>query len=484
MTSPSGAPPRTAPGRLARAVPPERWRTPLLWTAFVAAHAWVAHVGLVRWDWTLGDLGMYRWWSYMAFFDGHWPVVDYEWVYPAGAVVPMLVAGFAGLDDGGPYYLAWLVLVAVLNAAAVALLLRRPRGRVAAAWFVAFVALLGPAGLGRLDGLVAPLTVVALLVALSRPRVSAALLTAGAWIKVAPGAAVLPLLLAVRRPVRDVVLPALAVCAAVVGVVVARGGAANVLSFVTAQGQRDLQIESVLATPFMIAGLWSDAVERAYDDQIYTFEISAPGARAVADAATPVLVLAVLALTLLLWWVRRRAGARFWTDTALRTDFVVRGAFALTLALLVLNKVGSPQFAAWLAPAVAVALALGLPRWGVSAWGVLVVAAGTQLAYPWNYDNIVGGVPGPTFVLAARNLVVVVLLVVAILQIVRRPAPAPADDAGTRDESTGPDREGTGADEGSPAAGEGPAAGGSGAVGREPGEQVGAGAAVVDRGVG
>jgi len=176
----------------------------------------------------------------------------------------------------------------------------------------------------------------------------------------------------------------------------------------------------------------------------------------------------VLAVTVLLWRVRRRAGERLWTDTAMRADFVVRGAFALTLVLLVLNKVGSPQFAAWLAPAVAVALALGLPRWRVTAWGVLAVAGATQLAYPWMYDNIVDGVPGPTFLLAGRNLAVVVLLVVAVRELVR--LPAPEEDAG--------------ADEGASAAGEGPAADGSGAVRGEPGEQVGPRAAVVDRGVG
>lgn len=471
MSAPSAASPRTAPGRPARALPPA-WRTPLVWVAFVLAHVYVARVGLVVWTWTLGDLGLYRWWAYMAVVDGSWPVVDYGWVYPAGGIVPMVLAGFAGLDDGGPYFLAWLVLVAVLNAAAVGMLLRRPRGRAAALWFVAFVALLGPAGQGRLDGFVAPLTVVALLVALSRPRVSAALLTAGAWIKVAPGAAVLPLLLAARRPVRDVVLPALAVCLVVVGAVVAGGGAGYMLSFVTEQGQRDLQIESVLATPFIVAGLWSTRVVRAYDDQIFTFEISAPGARAVADAATPALLVGVLAVTVLLWLVRRRAGGRFWTDTALRADFVIRGAMALTLVLLVMNKVGSPQFTAWLAPATAVALALGLPRWRATAWGVLAVAGATQLVYPWNYDNVVDGVAGPTFLLAGRNLAVVALLVVVVRELVRRPAPEV--DAVT----------GTGAHAGASAAGEGPAADASGAVRGEPGEQVGPRAAVVDRGVG
>ncbi len=479
MSAPSGASPRTSPGRLAWAAPPAEWRTPLVWLAFVLVHMWVINVGLVVRDWSLGDLGLYRWWAATGFTNDYWPLVDYEWVYPAGAFVPMLVAGFAGLADGGHYPLAWLVLVSVLNAAAVALLLRRPHGRVAALWFVAFIALLGPVGLGRLDGLVAPLTVVALLVALTRPRVSAALLTAGAWIKVAPGASVLPLLLASRRPVRDVVVPALAVCVVVVGTVVALGGGANVLSFVTAQGQRDLQLESVLGTPFIVAGIWSTQVVRAYDDQIYTFEISAPGARAVADAATPLLLVAVLAVTVLLWWLRRRAGARFWTDTALRTDFVVRGAFVLTLVLLVTNKVGSPQFVSWLAPAVAVALALGLPRWGVTAWGVLAVAGATQLVYPWMYADIVGGFPGGTFLLAGRNLAVVALLVLAVRHLVRRPAPE--EGAGTGEEGAGVDDPGTGADEPGTAADRPGTDDASGAVGGEPREEVGAGAPVVDR---
>lgn len=470
MSAPSGASPRTTPGLLHRLRPPEAWRTPLVWVAFAVVHAWVMNVGLVVRDWSLGDLGLYRWWAATGFTNDYWPLVDYEWVYPAGAFVPMLAAGFAGLADGGHYPLAWLVLVSALNAAAVALLLRRPHGRAAALWFIAFVGLLGPVGLGRLDGLVAPLTVVALLVALSRPRVSSALLTAGAWIKVAPGAAVLPLLLAARRPVRDVVVPALAVCVVVVGSVVALGGGANVLSFVTAQGQRDLQLESVLGTPFVIAGIWSTQVVRAYDDQIYTFEISAPGARAVADAATPALLLAVAAVTALLWWVRRRAGERFWSDTALRTGFVVRGAFVVTLVLLVTNKVGSPQFISWLAPPVAVALALGLPRWRASAWALLAVAGATQLVYPWLYGDIVAGLPRGTFLLAGRNLAVVVLLVVAIRHLVR---PAPEVDAGP-DEGTAPD-EGAAPDEGTAPDGA------SGTVGGEPREEVGAGVPVVDR---
>ena len=52
---------------------------------------------------------------------------------------------------------------------------------------------LGPIFVGRLDGVVAPLILVALVVATTRPRLAVAVATAGAWIKIAPGAVVVAL---------------------------------------------------------------------------------------------------------------------------------------------------------------------------------------------------------------------------------------------------------------------------------------------------
>ena len=83
----------------------------------------------------------------------------------------------------------------------------------------------------------------------------------------------------------------------------------------------------------------------------------------------------------------------------------------LTLAMLVFNKVLSPQYIGWLAGPVVVAVALGLPGWDRTRRLVLVVAGATQIVFPWLYSQITYGGAGTTLVLAARNVALVVMLV-------------------------------------------------------------------------
>jgi hypothetical protein len=407
-----------------------------LWTAFAAVHSWIAYVGTVLipaeafWD-----LDLYRWWMWQGLHQGTWPVLDGDWVYPAGAVLPLLLPALVDAAGTQPYALAWCALVTALDAAAVLVLLRgarwadapRVRGVVAAPrrdpavgawWWLGFLLLLGPVAVGRLDAVVAPVAVVALTVALRRPAVAAALLTAGAWIKVAPGALLLPLVLLVRRPWRDLVLPAAAVCVVVVGAVAAGGGLAHVASFLTEQGERGLQVESVAATPWVVAGLTDPDVRVVLNDAITTWEITGPGTPAVAAALGLVLPVALLAVTVLLARVRRRAGDGL--DTA---GFLARGALLVAVTLILANKVGSPQFVGWLAAPVVVGLARpgtgGLRAWRGTAGLVLVVAALTQLVFPLAYDGITLQQPVASLALAARNVLLVVLAVVVARDLAR-----------------------------------------------------------------
>ncbi|MBO0919933.1 DUF2029 domain-containing protein [Cellulomonas sp. zg-ZUI222] len=438
-----------APSAAPRA--PRLVRDALVWLFFVAVHVWGAHLGAGPMAGAYTDVELYRWWVQTGLDSGQWPVLDGAWVYPAGAVLPMLVPAVVSTTSTLAYTLGWCALVTVLDAVAVALLLRRRAGRLAASWWIAFLLLLGPVAMGRLDAVVAPMSVIALLVALTHPRTSAVLVTAAAWIKVSPGAAIIPLLLAARRPWRDVVEPAVLVCAVVVGTVVALGGGDEVLSFVRTQGERGLQVESVAATGWLVAGLWTPTIRREFNPDIISVEVYGPGAQAAADTLGAVLPIAVLLTTALLWWRRRREGQRLWSDDAVRADLVVRGTFALTLVLIVANKVGSPQFISWLAPPVAVALALGLPRWRPTAVAVAVVAGATQWVYPWYYPLVMGGQPLSTMVLVGRNVALVVLLVVTLAHLARVPRAPSVAGAGPATE-VAPDP--------------------SGAVGGEPGEQV------------
>lgn len=413
-----------------------------LWTAFLAVHAWIAYVGTVliptKAFW---DVDLYRWWMWQGLHQGVWPVLDGDWVYPAGAVVPMLLPALV-VDAVGTrvYAVAWSVLITALNAVAVGVLLRSARSRPAppegspvrgavvtdprhdpalgAWWWLAFVLLLGPVAVGRLDAVVAPVVVVALALALRHPVVASALLTAGAWIKVAPGALLLPLVLVLRRPWRHLVLPAAAVCVVVAGAVAAGGGLGHLTSFLTEQGERGLQLESVAATPWVLAGLGSDAVHVVLNDAITTWEIAGPGTAATAAALGLVLPVALAAATALLAWVRLRAGDAL--DTA---GFLARGALLIAVVLILANKVGSPQFIGWLAGPVVVGLARpgasGPSSWRTPAVLVLVIAALTQWVFPIAYEGITAQLPTPSLVLVVRNVLLVVLVVVVVRDLVR-----------------------------------------------------------------
>ena len=391
-----------------------------LWAAFVLVHAWLTYLGVVVVAAeSFHDVDLYRYWMYLGLYTGQWPVLDDAWVYPAGAVVPMLVPALAGATTTAAYALGWCLLVTLLNGLATAGLLRfrthddvvRTAG---AWWWLGFLLLLGPVAIGRLDAVVAPLMVLALLAGVRRPRIGAALLAVGAWVKVAPGALLLPLALAVRRPLRDVVVPALAVSAAVAGTVAALGGSRHLLSFLSTQQVRGLQVESVTATPWVVASLWRDDVAIGLNQRLVTWEVAGPGTAAAARVLDVVLVVGVGAVAALLWRARQEG---------LSADALVPGALALLTVLIVANKVGSPQFLAWLAAPVAVLLtAGGTPgrRWARVVAGLALGAAGlTQLVFPWGYLWLLSGDPLVTAVLVARNAVLVALLVVVVSGMVR-----------------------------------------------------------------
>ena len=391
-----------------------------LWVAFVVTHGWLALVGVVLMPRkAFFDLELYRTWVGAGLHGGSWPVLDAPFVYPVGALVPMLVPAVVSTTSTVAYALGWCLLVTGLDAIAVRALARRGGAR-GAWWWLGFLFLLGPIAMGRLDAVVAPVVVVALLAAATRPRVAAAALTAAAWVKVAPGVLLIPLVLIVRRPVRDVVVPAALVCAGVIGAVAAGGGLRFVTSFLTAQDSRGLQVEAVVATPWALAALVRRDVWIVLNAELSTWEIVGPGTATAARALDIVLPLAVAGLALLIWRARHLSAP----------DRLIWGSLAMLTLLIVVNKVGSPQYIGWLAPPIAVALGTGrtgtrsdadvppraLPRLAGAVWGI---AALTQVVFPFAYGRLLRSDVLITGVLAARNVALVALLAGAIVVLAR-----------------------------------------------------------------
>lgn len=384
-----------------------------LWVACALAHAYVVLLTFRTHDGSFGDVGLYRWWVEQGLDVGRWPVVtegwEYStWVYPVLAIVPMLLAAVLGSVLGTE--VGWLVVSVGASVGAFAMLVSRTERRAGAWYWLAFLVMLGPISLVRLDVFVASCVLVGLLLAARHPRAAAVVLTLGAWVKVVPAALVWSLFATTARRWRDVVLPAGALTAVVVGTVALLGGGGRSLSFLSEQGERGLQVESVGAGLVMLArGLGIDASVR-YNDEIYTYEIAGRAADVVGAALPVVLVLLMLLVAALTWFARRHGRAALsWS------------ALAFLAAAIVGNKVGSPQFQMWLLAPLAVGLAWH-PRSAAQRWvaaGGLVAAVATQYTYPYHYGGVVALAPLGVTVLLVRNAVVVGVLVTALLQLAK-----------------------------------------------------------------
>ena len=404
-------------------------RRVLLWLGFAVVHVGVAGLGFAMPNQPMGDVYLvYQPWSSCALWGGTGPFcaagieimgITEPWVYPQLALLPMLAAWFFAWAGG--YTVGWALLVTLVDAVAFAVLVGRgrSRGRTAAAWtWLGFIAALGPVGMHRLDGLTAALAVAACLWLAGRPFVASVLLAVATWIKVWPAALLAAAVITLRARAR-IVAGAVVVSAITVALVLAGGGAGHLLGFVFGQTQRGLQIEAPVSAVHMwqaVRGVPGSQIY--YDGDMLTFQVSGPGVDALSAAMTPLLA-AVVLLVACLGAVKMRQGARFAT-------LFPALALSLVMTLIVVNKVGSPQFATWIVAPLVLGLVLDRRRWWPPALLGLVIALLTQLVYPVLYGGVLGAEPFAVAVLTLRNLLSVALWVWALVRLARVRAPAGA----------------------------------------------------------
>ena len=397
-----------------------------LWIAFVVVHLGVAALGFAEPNMPMGDVYIvYEPWSSSALGGDGIVGVTESWVYPALALVPMVLThAFAWL---GGYTVGWALFVTGCNALAFWMLVGsgRSMGRTIAAWFwLGFIALLGPVGVYRIDAVTVPIAIAGCLWLFGRPRVAAALFTIGAWVKVWPAALFVAALIVARRRL-SVLIVGLVVSVSVVVIAALAGGITHVLGFVTEQTGRGLQIEAPVSTWW----LWQAALDPLhaslyYDSEILTFQVKGPLVEVVSALMTPLLALAVAAVVAL--------GAMKVARGASYARLMPPLSLALVLVFIVFNKVGSPQFHTWLIAPLVLAVVLNRHRaWPTVVLGLLCAGL-TQLVYPIMYGEVLAANPAGLAVLTARNVVLVILLVVAVTQLARVPgrrsaaAPVPA----------------------------------------------------------
>ncbi len=219
----------------------------------------------------------------------------------------------------------------------------------------------------------------ALVYGVTRPFVASVLLSIATWVKVWPAAVMLALFAVVRKRLH-VVAAGIATTAVVVGLAAAVGAVPKLLNFLTQQGDRGMQLEATFTTPWLWLSVLGVGDSRMYmNTDINSMQVDGPGTAFMSVLMQPpLLLLAAAAVAGLTFWALHQGKLNGGVD---RTELLLSGALTLVTAFIVFNKVGSPQFMVWLAPAVAVGLAHNWKEWRVPATMLIVIAVATYFIY-------------------------------------------------------------------------------------------------------
>jgi len=347
--------------------------------------------------------------------------------YPTPALWVLCVPWLLGLGTSVGYMMAFSCLMLLLDAGFTYTLWRtggHRRGQAVLFWTL-FLAFIGPTAYLRFDLIVSVLAGWSLmLLRRDHAGTAGALIGAGAAIKIWPAIFWPALCGGHKKTVVRATIGALAVGLAAAGASVAWAGWDRLLSPLTYQSDRGLQVESVLASvPMFIRslGLGDYAVTVS---RYQAFEIWGTGVPFWLDTASVAAFVGygVIACAYVIWFVRGHGRLR---------EAAIMMLFAVTV-MIVTNKTFSPQYVIWLgSPLAATLVILGgrqphLPDRHMDNWRlrrvtklVLALTLATLLVYPIGYAPLVNDLAGwtrllrlpVTLILVARNGLVVWLLV-------------------------------------------------------------------------
>jgi Glycosyltransferase family 87 len=338
------------------------------------------------------------------------------------------------------YLIAFIVLMLALDAVFTYALWRSTGRRhdTSIDFWLIFVLLIGPLSYLRFDMLPAVLAGGALLAARHKPWVTGALTGLGAAVKLWP-ALLIGAFLSYRSDRRPAGLAFVIVGFGLALISLIFGGWARLISPLTWQSDRGLQIESIWATPLMLARAASPDRWLVDISQYQAYEIFGPGVDVwivISNLAT------LLGLTMIILLTIR--AFRHNGSTPVAIGFVVVATVAI---MTITNKTLSPQYLLWLGGPMAALMVLRpnasvdeQPAINRMAGQLLILALLTQLVYPLFYDGYLGRsgqlmIILSTVVTAIRNLALVVFTVEACWLAWRMLAvPVPDHTALTRQE--------------------------------------------------
>jgi len=348
-----------------------------------------------------------------SILDGRVPYRDFSLEYPPGALPAFAVPSLGPARDYDTWFMAFEAACGLVTVALVGFV---SRSRAAAAYCALAPLALGPLTLHRYDLYAAALATAGLAAVLrGRPGLGGVALGVGAAAKIFP-VVLLPLALA-RAGRRALVWFAAAAAVVVVPfVLLAPGGVRFAFD---RQAGRALQLESASS-----AALLALHAAGAYAPHVVFGRGSWNLSGGLPDALAALQTALQIGAVVLVWWLYAR-GPR-------TSEHLVAAATAAVAAWVALGKVLSPQFLLWLVPLVAL---LRAKRHAV----LLLAALGlTQAVYPGRYNELVDLQTLPIVLLAARDVLLLLLAAWLIGELHRQRVPEEVPGQGQGPESRRP----------------------------------------------
>lgn len=387
------------------------WVWGLVWlagTGFILANVgfWL-HDGAANYQ----DVNQYASWAGVITQTGSLPT-DHSWQYPPAAAVLFLLPRLGG----GNYGQEFVAMMLVIDLLGLLMLVgfAKKRGDYTGVWlWLLGFPLLGSLSVLRFDLAPTVLTMAALVVLHRRPRWFGAAAGLGASLKL------WPIVVLFGEWDRRRLVQAVLSCAGVIAIVFVGSAIAfgNPFSFVSQQGGRGLQVESVATIPWQLHQIVT-GIPVPQELRFGAWEI--PGTKADTIATLlDVASLVVLALAAA-WWLARDRAIRSGRED-LATDTVARDfVFAIVLLLVLVSRVLSPQYMIWLIGVSALTLTDPESRLRRPAW-VIVAALFVSMSV---YESPINIVVRNLLLLAASFDAVVILI-----ELLR--APRRTNDVGT-----------------------------------------------------
>ncbi len=372
----------------------------VLLVAGLLAHLWLIQIGLHGLGTPMGDVPYaYEPWLNQMINSGKLLGINMDWVYPFPALLPIWLSA---LINPMEFQTGWLTLVTIVNLSALWLISRL---RFDAAWYwLFFLVLLGPISISRIDTFSVAIALFGVFELVRRKlNTSTALFTLGASMKIWPVAILLPAISASKYRLR-IILAVISAALVLLAIGLLLGGNQSLFSFLSYQSNRGIQIESPIASWWIWTGELGLANAGIYYDQLMmTFQVAGDGIPLAASLIGYAMFLA-LGITVWLSWRAARAGASF-------QSILPVAALTAVLDLIVFNKVGSPQFATWLAVPIVLGILYGANNWKLPMYSVIALGLTTYLIYPVFYDYILDAQSWALGILLIRNLGYIALLV-------------------------------------------------------------------------